>query len=640
MNDFDTLVAEGLAASADRLPLPPGDVRAVMARGGGRRRRRRAALSATVVVLLVGAVAGVDATHRSPRPARVAAGGSTLRRGDTGITWRHALSPSGLGPATAIVGDGTLYALSTAPGQAADAASATRQVLYRSADGVAWSPATAAPPDLYVSDLSATGDRLYAVGTGPATARTGAHSAPGLVADWSDDGASTWHEVSLPLDVAGIAARSGAGGVAQTSVVAGPRGVVVLATLTADLDLAPLLPAGVTVPNGWAVSATGVDLLGTGPPCPTGMSPTPPGHSAPTTAVARPGPGVAPGPIEAITCYAADGSRRTTTPQGAYGVSRSFSWDQLGVTADLATAVRRGTVAFWSADGSKFERIDLPGGPARPTGAVADETGFTVGMQTISPLAPSGSTAMLRSADGRHWASEPAPGTADVLGELGGRAVVVGTSGPAGGDITVSNLDGSGRAVRLADALDPALAARSYLSLDGAAVGPLGVVAVVTAVPDPVAAAGGMTVSAGGYTLRISTVGGTATVADATGTVVASTAALGRDDDALQLNWTSGTAVLADPATGAVRARFDVGPFVRASQAEPPASVPRMVLFSRDGVTWSSQSLSDLVGRAVPRTAAVANVAVTPDRVLVAVVPPAAGPGQPPERPTVLVGTV
>jgi len=375
-----------------------------------------------------------------------------------------------------------LYALSTAPGPA-DPTSRTPppKVLYRSSDGVNWAPTGRTTGDLYLADLSTKGDRLYAVGTGTAAVvTTKGRPVADLAVSWSDDAAQTWRRTTLGIDLVAIAAKAADVQVGSLSIAAGAGGVVAVAGVTAQLDLDKALPPGVDVPNGWAMTETGIDILGSGSSCPDGTTPGSPGVVMPTV---RPGTAPRPGQLRNTVCYRADGAQVSVTPEQGHGVERSFTWAELGIGGDVLRAVQGTPTAFWSADGEAFERVDAPFDGLNSIQVTALGSGFTMfgqqGQQMVGGVTKVGG---MRSADGRHWSAVPGPpgmSMATAIGPVGGRIAIVGRDarGPSAGV-----LDGDAWTTgSLGDVLDTGgTDPRSGSgSLVGAAVGPLGLVAVV-----------------------------------------------------------------------------------------------------------------------------------------------------------------
>ena len=74
---------------------------------------------------------------------------------------------------------------------------------------------------------------------------------------------------------------------------------------------------------------------------------------------------------------------------------------------------------------------------------------------------------------------------------------------------------------------------------------------------------------------------------------------------------------------------------IRSLAASPPGAAPCQILFSRDGITWSTQPIAGLVAGPIAR---IGNIMVTDSRIIVTVIPP--GRSTPPDHATVLVGTV
>jgi hypothetical protein len=195
-----------------------------MARAASRRRRQSLSLGVCLIVAV--ALVGGAITQRGGKPGGTplavapAAPSIGLHRGAAGLHWQRLGPRSGLGYATSSSAGGSHYALSTAPGVSQPGTAAS--VLYLSADGVKWTPATS-PTNLYRSQLAATGNRLY-VGTGAANAAVGASPSLAPVAiGWSDDNASSWQQAHLPLDTAANNAVSSPGGGESSRSRPGPR---------------------------------------------------------------------------------------------------------------------------------------------------------------------------------------------------------------------------------------------------------------------------------------------------------------------------------------------------------------------------------------------------------------------------------
>jgi hypothetical protein len=463
-----------LTAAARSYDVPAGDVDAVLRRASGRTTRRHRAVAVLSVAALVAAGSVSVDLLDGGESTSVASGGAVVR-GDVGVTWRAVTPETALGFATGTGSTAPLYALSTAPGEADVNAPGERRVVWRSDDGVEWTSLSVLGTDLYASDLSARDDRVYAVGTGPATAAPGGRPVSPLLVGWSDDGARTWRKARLPVDLEAIAARSTRSIVRSTAVAAGPAGTLVVGVLDASLDVNASLPAGVTAPHGWVQTESGVDLLGPEREgvCPSGSSPPEKAEVIPADAT---------GEVHPVWCRTGDDDREPVMvpPQDARGVTASYTWEQLGVDGDLLRAVRRQPVAFLAPAGSDdFERVDLPPvlGVQGPVLLDVSDAGFAL-VTTTSDRPGRPSVVALESPDGRSWAASGAvPGSwAAAAGRVAGVATVV-AQGETGA--VVVRADGAGGWVTtpLGDVLEAGPEAQ--MSLVSAGVGAFGVVAAV-----------------------------------------------------------------------------------------------------------------------------------------------------------------
>lgn len=500
----DRLLDHELGRAAYAYELPAGDLDVVLRRGGVRAHRRRRTLAGLTAVALVATTVGaIDLLDGGDREVSVASGGG-LARGDVGIVWRTVSPSSGLGytggPDAGSGSAGPLYALSTAPGLASVNGPMPR-VVWRSDDGVEWTAVAGQAKDLYLADL-ATGDgRVYAVGTGPATAAVGGRSVSPLLVGWSDDGAKTWNRELLPIDLAALSGRATRAGVVNTAVASGPAGTVVAGVLSATLDVPAVLPAGATAPNGWALTDTGVDVLGPEREvaCPEGSAVPPEDKAMRQEKLARAGVAAGAGdekPVEVgpSLCLRGDGTPVQVSPQDAYGVEASYTWEQLQVEGDLLRAVRSQPVAFRAAPGSeRFERVDLPavdqvGGPLLldAGGGGFDLVTTTMSLDREEGTRTSGLT-ILRSADGRSWAqSLSAPGAdvwAGALGRVGGVATIVG-QGPTGAVLVRADGAGDWTGSPLIAALEAGVPDGAEMHVMSAAMGPFGIVVAVNLVSE------------------------------------------------------------------------------------------------------------------------------------------------------------
>ena len=396
--------------AANTFDIPPGDVDAVVSRGRSRTQRRRALLATvTTIAVVAGATTfigtrGDDGDGGRTQIATAINGKATL--GEDQFTWTRREGAQSLAWAMGIGGSGRLYALSTGPGERMSDNVRRNGHVWRSTDGVDWQSVSRLSSDMFLSDLAPASERLYAVGTGPSTAAVPGRptNASDLIAGWSDDGGETWNKAVLPFDMKAVAAKSTLASITDTEIASSPKGTVAIAAARANLDVPALLPDGAKAPNGWAISATGVDVLGPKRDnvCPPGTTAEKSGEDRESTKPAEVGP---------VYCFdenAPDPKGTVVSPQDARGVTASYTWDQLGISGDTVHAARGDLVAFFAEPGSTdFERVDLGDvqGEGGPLLAVAAEDGFDIVRAIHAPLSGyPGTVSILHSVDGRTWA--------------------------------------------------------------------------------------------------------------------------------------------------------------------------------------------------------------------------------------------
>jgi hypothetical protein len=373
---------------------------------------------------------------------------------------------------------GRLYALSTAPGEADLGLEQPQpRVVWQSDDGVDWAAAPLSD-DIFLSDLAVSDERIYAVGTGPATAAiAGGRAVPEVVVGWSDDDAGSWQTAALDIDLPAIAEASRSVSAGQGSmVVTTAAGTVAIVTVFGDLDVPRFLPDGVTAPHGWAVTPAGVDVLGPAPgTCPDGTRP-------PEAQINDVDP-APPARVWYAECFAPNGSEQViVSPQEVRGVSASFTWDELGVSGDVRRAALGQPLAFAAAPGeTTFERVDLPvaGLMGAQLALHGDDQGFLVVIPGSTAPGASPEATVLTSGDGRSW-SEPSalPGNLSLVqaaGRVGGTFVLLGSAWE-GEPTVVTDRGGGWSSVLLSDLVG---SDEPGLRLMNAAVGPEGVVATL-----------------------------------------------------------------------------------------------------------------------------------------------------------------
>jgi hypothetical protein len=463
----DDRLASYLSERAATIPVPPGDPAAIVRRATRRRRRRGATVgvAATLVLALVAVAAGV-LDRGGQNELEVAAPGATVV--ESPFEWTEVDVDGGLGWARAATAtaDGSVYSLSTAPGATTVDAHDPWEAatLYRSTDGLAWE-AAALPDDLWAASLAARGDRLYALGTAPA-------SAGAEVVLASNDG-DAWEQATIDVGVADLFARFG-DEVQLTGmhVADGPGGPVVAVVVRALLDLDERLPADVAANGHWQTTSAGVDVMGMDPAC-----------TVPTSTVVGED-GAAPSAQlptleeqdQAAAAIADDPDHPCAQPV----VEASFTWADLGVPADLAALVDGQIRVVAPDEDGAGDVVEVPvEGSLVTSDLVALDDGLALVVSTQGSLGDRPSQQVLRSADGVTWEADLAaalPGHVTAVGELGGRlAVVASDGGPNGAELRVA--DGSGgwsRTELLPDQVGPGPSA----GLGPVAFGPLGLAAI------------------------------------------------------------------------------------------------------------------------------------------------------------------
>lgn len=472
-----------LGDAAERVHVCPGDVATVVATARRRTARRRQALAGvTALTLVVSATAAVRLAGSNDEGGVPLAASGGARQGKVGVTWQRVDPKSTLGMARGFSEGSPVYALSTAPGERESVAGRPlSRVVWKSDDGVEWTPASTLGPDLYLSDLANRDSRIYAIGTSPTSAAPAAPGSPpkltaaDLVVGWSDDGARKWQTQRLPLDLRSVPTRSGS--VSDVEVASGPSGVLAVAVLSAELDVTALLPSGTTAPNGWATTDTGVDLVGPvrSKPCPDGFKQEK--HDQPE------------GPKEVTPTWCSNGDKgMTITPQDARGVTAHYTWDQLGVEGDVLSAVRRQAIAFFARAGSTdFERVALPDLPNVSFLSVGTtERGFDIVAAAGDRYGRNpGKLTILQSTDGRSWTKASPPDEnnwVSAIGTVKGRTAMV-TGNDTGGAFTMADGAGGWSTVTWDQILDDEVLDGRRAFGGTAAIGPFGIVVSVTLAP-------------------------------------------------------------------------------------------------------------------------------------------------------------
>jgi hypothetical protein len=448
MTSDDQRYARYLTARAVTIELPPGDPSSLVARAAARRRRRRAVGSSLAAIALVAGAVTVQQIGGNDN-----GGGEVASQADA-VTAAEPLRWSAVVPnvgfawsnSTAVTDDGTQFGLSTAPGRYDPDEPGKAQTLYRSADGVEWSTVEL-PADLWPSQLAASGNDLYAVGTSPAAG--GGRSV--VVARSAAGGA--WDTISLPLDLAALDAQYPGLGVHGLDVAVGADGIVASLVVQAYVDAAPYLPADIEG-AGWNWTATGLEVYGP----PEGCEPRSPDVDCGDE-----------GPVP--------------MPRKEGAVIASYTFAELGIGSELQSLIAGQLHVFASSNGATFDEVALPDEARGQGSVVATDDGFV--LFASDDTSGGNIVTTLHSGDGRSWTVDGAAGIDGWLsttGTIGGRAAAVVQSQNDGGAVLRTRQpDGSWSTLDL-DAAVTELGQPDglHLSVTTADIGPLGAAAVVS----------------------------------------------------------------------------------------------------------------------------------------------------------------
>ena len=457
----DHLFDRYLSVRARGIELPPASITSVIDRAARRHRHRRAAVSACTAVAVLTAAVSVANLDGSPATEQVfarPAGGVLV---DSSFGWTVVTPKSGLSwsHSTVVGPGGAIYSLSTAPGAAAGENVSLPATLYRSTDGVEWTPAEL-PSSLNPSSLAATDRALYAIGTAPA----GGNLRAVQVASTNATG-GTWSKATLPLDVGALESRYGVKiGLGRLTVASDETRVVVAARLQVVDGLERVLGPTVDTSGGYRVSEQGIDVY----------SSVVPDVPRVTTPEAR-------AEMEMM--------RKGVKPT----ISASYTWAQLNVDETLRSLILGESRVFVADDGQTFREAKLPS-TVRVFGALfATTDGFRLFGSTNMD---SGQINSWRSGDGHSWEADgdgPTPGYLLASGLRQGRVVLVSAtqrassaqdSGPPRSMeevvVKMEQPDGTWSEFGVNDLLHRAGLEGEFYPSATTAVGPLGVAIVVT----------------------------------------------------------------------------------------------------------------------------------------------------------------
>jgi hypothetical protein len=451
-------------------------------------RRRRQVVGATLAALVVGAAAiavtanGSDDSDDGELMAGLTRPGSETPGVATPLQWSVLDDQGEIGYArTTLVGDdGTIYQVSTAPGEAGPDGSSP-QVLWSSTNGQDWQQV--APSGLSISDLAARDGALYALGTAPSTTEV---DAADTVAGYSTDGGSTWTTAVLPVDL-GPAEPGVSSFIGGAAVVAGDAGVLAAVTTSRYLDPGSLLP-GDAATLGWETTAEGVttfeEVSDPAVACPLVLDQADPTGSTAPRPVRDFADGDIPAGIPTVTC----------TPEGGepaeymlpMGPGDSFTWEELGidpaVAAPLVNSGDASAQLFLSSDGQAFEAVDASFAAGQDTLELLDVADGFVALGLDYSDDGTTTTSLWRSADGRTWEAVDGGALAGAnwvvgAGRVGDALVVV--TGSEHDPVVASTTDGvSWRTISVRNAVGAADTDEVWVTAAGA--GDAGVALAVT----------------------------------------------------------------------------------------------------------------------------------------------------------------
>lgn len=680
-------LADRLHRQARSLDIGDTPLAAVVQRGRQRHERRRVVAGLATILALSGTAIGtiqllsqptahkvVPATDSEPgatTPSVTIAGAvpsdqlTPVNRIDSNLAWNvvEPGSTEALGSViwdnSAIAGQKAPYlAWSTSPGKTANQQFVP--TLYQSDDGIHWVPAggeSFTQPEISMRGVGSRNGRMFAFGTAAATAPIPNGGGGEVVVDVSDDLGASWRNITLPIDLRGLAKSKGVQSVGfQGDMVASDAGVVAVGVPIVNLDLSAVTGGNVgyipqrdgailvnspTCGNDVTATTTLISIAGGyAPPLVQSPSDSVPADTAPantipasaTTTTNVGGTGTA--PVEQCTA--------DTAPQQ----SGLIPWSDLGVDSKAVAAMFTPRV-FVSTDGENFVEGSFP---ALPDGyqlsqidVVASANGFTASATLYGLGAVGGPLAKLyTSADGLTWSESDMPsGQFNIVNVLTNGTIVAFGSDLTGQPFTAVSTDGvEWSKVTLANLLNPEDGKTAQLNVWLSGAGPSGITAVAGIDVDAAAEAGGFSIDKDGVRLTMTDSRYQVMVA----TDIATGDELGRFDgrtpgDANAVfnyaNDSTGGLRLLD-LDGTVRVRFTDADMQGLYQRQAIVAPTTVVLHSTDGMNWSRDDVKPLLGF---DSFGATRVQVTDSNVLVSMVNPASRDAHGIPKTVVLVGT-
>lgn len=628
MNDgthehFDDLAGQrlmrDLRAAARQIDLSPGSELAVVANGRRRRHRRRQATAATLVVALGGGTALVVQQLARTGESSIATDEPVTTEDSNPSSSDPTVDPP-IAPATSVVDPGAGTASEPTPDEAAVPVAnrvesnlvwttvepdSTEAVAYseipvfdsglvlatapgrsddyvpqfwRTDDGVHWRQVDIESPFGTRTNTRMSGDLVYVVGTAPGVAADQPN--PLMVAISGDDGA-TWEQIELPVDTnvtTDLPMTRRAGGSASQVPIDG--GVLVFSYRYVELDWTAITERvlGEASDSVFDMTIEGFSTRAD-PNCVDQMDPVPIEQMyAPVATVPAQGGSVSDGQCQ----------------------FEWHTWDDAGVPPETVEAVFGGVARVFVVRGSEATEVDAPAGIAGPSLMLDDEPLFAdrdgnwyvfdgSRFQPTDLSLPSPDSWPVGSNAGISFAVE------QRYPQLGGAGAFQ-ISASDGGEWAATDWTG--------------LVGDGYIDyFTQTVVTEAGLVVVNAAAPDPIAAAGGVEVTANGITLRRASLRDQPQVFDADGNSI--------PIDLVYSDPNTGGLIVRD-ADGATRATLDYDTVVPVFGVDSPPDVVRhwTIQTSTNGSDVAVESIADLLGiddsdiSSVPRVQAMGNTTV------------------------------
>jgi hypothetical protein len=632
LNPSEQDLADRLQRHARAVDIGETAVATVVARGRQRAEHRRVVVGIAAVVALSGTVIGTIQVLSKPVSHRVqpatdsdpsdevtpnvsiAGEPSTdeltpVTRVESNMLW-NVVEPGSTEALGSIIWDNSAVAgqkppylaWSSAPGKTISPAGQQDFIptLYRSEDGIHWTPAggeSFTQPDISMRGVGSRNGRMFAFGTAAATAPIPNGGGGEVVVDVSDDQGETWRNITLPIDLRGLASSDGIQSVGfQGDMVASDAGVVAVGVPTVNIDQSAFSGGnGAYIPrrNG-AISMTyptcGREATASTISSPAGFSKT-----AATAPAATAPAATAPADTEPADCDAG----------GAPQQSDLIPWSELGVDPTAIAAMFTPRV-FVSTDGENFVEGTFP---ALPDGyqmgqldITAIDSGFIATAQLYDQLGGATVSKLYTSTDGMAWTESDMPaGQYNFINVLtDGTIVAFGYDLTGPQPLTAVSKDGvEWSKMTLSSLIDADDGKSAQLNVWLAGAGPGGITVIAAVDVDVAAEAGGLSIEKDGVRLTMTESRFQSMVA----TDIESGEELGR--------WDGGTPPDADAPLGpdvlvggfhvlsedgSVRVQFTDADMQGLYQQQGTFRSETVALHSTDGTNWSRDDVASIVG--------------------------------------------